>query len=80
MHSPLPGGNFCHDHGKALKLATIQIYISQTHRICGKNLTACETFNLLADGLGNGQRSCSSIFWTLPFSTALSFSPLVVSK
>jgi len=31
------------------------------------------THTLLADGLGNGQRS-----WTLPFSTALSFSPLVV--
>jgi hypothetical protein len=43
-----------------------------------KNLTACQTVTLLADGFGNRQRRCSSIFWTLPFSTALSFSPLVV--
>ena len=36
MHSPTLDGNFCHEHGKAVKLATIQIYISQTHGICGK--------------------------------------------
>ena len=42
------------------------------------NLTAWRTLNLLADGLQNGQMRYSSIFWTLPFSTAVSFSPLVL--
>ena len=35
---------------------------------------------MLADGLGNRQRSYSSIFWTLQYSTAFSFSPLVVEN
>jgi len=42
------------------------------------NLTAWRTLTLLADGLQNGQMRYSSIFWTLPFSTAVSFSPLVL--
>ena len=44
------------------------------------NLTGWQTLTLLADGLGNRQRSYSSISWTLPFSTALSFLPLVVQN
>ena len=36
MHSPLLDGNFCGEHGKAVKLAIIQIYISRTRGICGK--------------------------------------------
>ena len=45
-----------------------------------KNLSAWQTLTLLADGLGNGQRCYSSFFWTLPLSTALLFSLLVVQN
>jgi len=45
-----------------------------------KILFALWTLTLSADGLGNGQRSYSSTFWTLPFSTALSFLALVVQN
>ena len=44
------------------------------------DLTTLQTVTALADQLGCGQRSLSSILCTLPLSTALSISPLVVQN
>ena len=75
MHYPPLEGNFCDKQGKAVKPAIIQDTWDMW-----TNLTAWWTLTLLADRLGNGQRNYSSIFWTLQFSTVLSFSPLVVQN
>jgi hypothetical protein len=44
------------------------------------DLTTLQTVTVLADQLGCGERSLSSILWTLPFPKALSISPLVVQN
>ena len=72
MHSPPLEGNFCDEQGKAVKPAIIH----NCNRLMGY-VDECDHTLLLADRPGNGQRICSSIFWTLPFSTNLSFLPLV---
>jgi hypothetical protein len=72
----LLGGNFCYKQGKAVKPAIIQGYIR--HKGYVKKSHHMTYFFLLADRLGNGEKSYSSISWTLPFSIALSFLPLVV--
>jgi hypothetical protein len=72
MHSPPLESNFCEEHGKAVKPTTVQGtwgYVDKCDHMMNSSL--------LADGPGNGQRSYFSIFWALPFSTALFFSPLV---
>jgi hypothetical protein len=69
-------GNFYDKQGKAVKPATIQGY--NRHKGYVKKSHHMTTFFLLADRLGNGEKSYSSISWTLPFSIALSFLPLVV--
>ena len=44
------------------------------------NLTAWQTLTSLADGPGSEQRSYSSTYWTLTFSTVLTFLSLVVQN
>jgi len=77
MHSMPLEGNFCDKQGKAVKSARIQGY--NRHKGYVKKSHRKSKFLLLAGRLGNGGKtSYSSISWTLPFSIALSFLPLVV--
>jgi hypothetical protein len=77
MLSPPAEGNLCDEYGRALKSAMVQDY--NRHMGMRTNLTAWQTLTLLADGPGSGQRSYSTL-WTLPFSTVLTFSSLVVQN
>jgi hypothetical protein len=78
IHSPPLEVNFCDKHRKAVKPAIIQDYLDTWDM--WKILTTLRNLTLSAHRLGNGHRSYSSIFWILPFSTALSFLPPVVQN
>jgi hypothetical protein len=67
MHSPPAWGNFCDQHGKALKLTIAQDFVTDTWGTW-RNLTAWWTIPL-ADRPGIRQRSYFSILRTLMFST-----------
>jgi hypothetical protein len=69
------GGNFCDEHGKAIKPAIIHDLNGHMGYV---DKSDCMMSSYCISRHGNGKRSNSSIFWTLPFSTAVSFLPLVV--
>jgi len=68
MHSPSLKRNFWGKHGQDVKPAIVQDYI--------RWLGYVEE----ADWFGSRQRSYSFTFWTLPLSTAVIFSPLMVQN
>jgi len=77
MHSPAVEGNFCDEHGKAIKLATIQDYNRHMGYVDKSDLMV-NTYSISRRTWK--QQSYSSILCTLPFSTALSFLPPVVQN
>jgi len=78
MHSSPLEGNFCDEHGKVVKPAIIQDcnrhveYVDKSDHVT--NIYSISRW------IWKWTKSYSSFFWTLPFSTALSFSPLVVEN
>ena len=54
MHSPPLEGNYCDEHGKAVKPATVQD-CNRHIRCSDKSARMTKTLALLADGFGDGQ-------------------------
>jgi len=77
MHSAPLEGNICNEHSKAVTLDIYNKTIIDTQNMW-TDLTTLQTATVLAEKLGRGERSLSSILCTLPFSTASSISHLVV--
>jgi hypothetical protein len=75
MHPPTMEGNFSDDHGKAMKPAIIQE--------CNRHMGYVDESDRMTDyycvSRWTWKRTKKLFFqiWTLPFSTALSFVPLV---
>ena len=77
MHSPPLEGNFCDEHGNAMKPAIIQDYNRHTEYVDKSDLMT-NSYSICRRTWK--QQSYSSILRTLPFSTALSFLPPVVQN